>query len=66
MYQIAAMLDIFKGQLLLDDILEIELPLLSDLYNARTRFLEDKAKAEKREIQKAKSEGQRTGGKKKG
>jgi hypothetical protein len=54
MYQIAATLDIFKEQLDLTDVLEMELPLLADLYEARAKFVEDKRKIEAREIEKAK------------
>ena len=56
MYQIAATLDIFKGQLTLDDVMTIELPLLTDLYNGRAKFLEDKRKIEEREMERIKSQ----------
>jgi hypothetical protein len=56
MYQIAATLDIFKGQLTLEDVMECELPMLSSLYDARARFVEDKRKIEAREMEKAKAE----------
>jgi hypothetical protein len=54
MYQIAATLDIFKQQLSWDDIMSIELPLLSELYDARQKFMEDKRKVEEREMERAK------------
>lgn len=54
MYQIAATLDIFKEQLTLTDVMERELPLLAELYEARAKFVEDKRKIEAREIEKAK------------
>jgi hypothetical protein len=54
MYQIAATLDIFKQQLSWDDIMSIELPLLSELYDARSKFMEDKRKIEEREMERAK------------
>jgi hypothetical protein len=56
MYQIAATLDIFKGQLTLKDVMTIELPLLTDLYNGRAKFLEDKRKIEEREMDRIKSQ----------
>lgn len=56
MYQVAATLDIFKGQLTLNDVLTIELPLLSDLYNGRAKFLEDKRKIEEKEMERIKAQ----------
>ena len=56
MYQVAATLDIFKGQLTLDDVLTTELPLLTDLYTGRAKFLEDKRKIEEKEMQKIKNQ----------
>jgi hypothetical protein len=56
MYQVAATLDIFKGQLTLDDVLNVELPLLTDLYNGRSKFLEDKRKIEEKEMEKIRSQ----------
>ena len=55
MYQVAATLDIFKGQLTLTDVLATELPLLTDLYNGRGKFLEEKRKIEEKELQKIRS-----------
>lgn len=45
------MLEVFKGQLSFEDILTTDLPLLSDLYTARIKFLEDKHKAEEQELE---------------
>ncbi len=50
MYQIAATLDIFKGQLTLNDVLNTELPLLNGLYEGRAKFLEDKRAIEQKEM----------------
>lgn len=52
-YQVAATLDIFKGQLSLTDVLSMELPLLSELYVGRAKFLEEKNKIEQKELEKA-------------
>lgn len=52
MYQVAATLDLFNKQLTLDEVLHTELPMLSDLFDARSRFLDDKRKIEKQEADK--------------
>ena len=57
-YQIAAMLDVFRAQLTLQDIMTMELPLLSELYNGRVRFLEEKRKIEKEEMDKIRNQRQ--------
>lgn len=54
-YQVAAMLDIFRSQLTLQDVLTTELPLLMDLYNGRAKFLEEKRKVEEKEMSKMKT-----------
>lgn len=57
MYQIAATLDIFKGQLTLGDVLNVELPLLNDLYTGRSKFLDDKRKIEDKELERIRNQG---------
>ena len=50
------MLDIFRGQLTLQDVLSTELPLLTDLYNGRAKFLEDKRKLEEKEMNRVRND----------
>jgi hypothetical protein len=39
-------MDVFQGQLSFDDTLNIPLPLLHDLFNARYEYLQEKRKIE--------------------
>lgn len=54
-YEVVAMMEIFKGQLSFNDLMTLDLPLLTDLYSARIKFLEDKRKAEENELESIRS-----------
>jgi hypothetical protein len=48
-------MDLFKGQLSLDDLLYKEIPLLHGLYEQRLIYLTEKHKAEKAEMDRIQS-----------
>lgn len=54
-YEVVAMMEIFKGQLSFNELMTLDLPLLIDLYSARIKFLEDKRKAEEKELENIRS-----------
>ena len=48
--ELVSILDVFQGQLSLDEIMQIEKPFLDELLNARVEYLQEKRKLEDEEM----------------